>query len=141
MGTESGAHLPVVNGTVTGEDIKRRRIAAGLDQAELAREAGVGRTTLHNIEAGAGARGSSLGKIIRALEAAEAESGVVRTVPSEPPEVEMIEFEIEGAFGVKVVRARGPRDDHDILREDVIAIIRSIQQGESEPDESSDLEG
>lgn len=134
MHVNNRAHLPSVSDTVTGEDIKRRRVAAGLDLAELAREARVSRTTLTNIEAGGSARDASFGKVLRALEEAEDEGGDVRVVPSEPPEVEVIEFEVEGAFGVRVIKARGPITAHETLRNDVIAIIQGIQSraGESQ---------
>lgn len=135
MYVEKRAESPIVSGKVTGEEIRRRREAAGLDIAELAREAEVSRTTLHSIEAGGGARGSSYGKVLRALEAAEAENGGVQVVPSETPDVEMIEFQVEGDFGVKVV-VRGPISSHETLRADVAEIIRSIRKGSGEPGES-----
>lgn len=114
-----------------GAQIRARRLAAGLEQAELAREAGVGRTTLHNIESGVSRNPTKLGRVLRALEAAEEESGVL-VVPSEKPETETIEFEVEGlwASSVRVVRARGPKADREQLREDVIAIVRGISQGQ-----------
>lgn len=111
-----------------GAEIIRRREAVGLDQAALAREAGVGRTTLHNIEAGGSPRATTRLKLMRALEAAEAESGVVLAA-SQTPEVEMIEFQVEGDFGVKVT-VRGPVADHETLRADVAEIIRSIREND-----------
>lgn len=70
-----------------------------------------------------------LGKVLRALEEAEEESGV-QLVPSEAPDTETIEFEVEGLTGIKVVRARGPRADREQLREDVIAIIRAVSESD-----------
>jgi transcriptional regulator with XRE-family HTH domain len=129
MQAVEGADLSTVVDSPLGEEIRRRRDAIGLTQTELALEAGIGRTTLHNIETGVSRNPRKLGKVLRALEAAEAESGV-HVVPSETPETETIEFEVEGLMGVKVVRARGPRADRAQLREDVIAIIQAVSQGD-----------
>lgn len=117
---------PVAEGSL-GEEIRRRREAVGLDQSELAREATIGRTTLHNIETGVSGKPATLAKVLRALAAAEAESGV-QVASSEAPDVEMIEFEVAGDFGVKVV-VRGPISEHETLRADVAEIIRSIREG------------
>jgi transcriptional regulator with XRE-family HTH domain len=130
MKKREGAHLSAVVDKSLGGKIRDRREAVGLDQAQLAREAGIGRTTLHNIETGVSGKPTTIAKVLRALEAAEEESGV-QIVPSEKPETETIEFEVEGLMGVKVVRARGPKADREQLREDVIAIIQAISQGES----------
>lgn len=122
--------MPPVEGP-RGEEIRQRREALGLEQAELARMADIGRTTLHNIETGVSRKPTKLGRVLLALEAAEAESGV-QMVPSEAPDTEMIVFEVEGLTGVKVVRARGPRADREQLREDVIAIIRAVSEGDTQ---------
>lgn len=134
MEDDDKAHLsPVVNGEV-GKEIRQRRQALGLEQTELAKEAGIGRTTLHNIETGVSRNPTKLGRVLRALEAAEAESGV-DIVPSERPDLETITFEVEGAFGINVIRAKGPREDRETLRDDVIAILRSVQPPHHEPPE------
>lgn len=51
-----------------GERLARRRLALGLTQAALARQAGVGKRTLERIEAGASAQLSSLIRILRVLD-------------------------------------------------------------------------
>lgn len=136
MRTTGGAHSSPVGGETFGEEIERRRIAVGLDAAVLAREAGIGRTTLHNIVTGVSAnpRTAQRTKILRALEAAEAESGV-RLVPSEEPtEARTISYTVEGDLGVKVT-ASGPIEDHELLRNDVVEIVRAIREGtQRQPD-------
>lgn len=55
-----------------GEAVKRRRVAVGMDIAQLARRAGVSRTTIYDFEAGrTEPRASSVAKIQRALTVAE----------------------------------------------------------------------
>jgi transcriptional regulator with XRE-family HTH domain len=119
-----------------GEALRQRREAIGLDIAQLAREAHVSRTTLHHLEDGKTKKPSTsvLKKLLDALDAAEAESGVTQVVPSEAPNVEMIEFEVAGDFGVKVV-VRGPVSEHETLRADVSEIIRSIREGDAKSPE------
>lgn len=125
------ADLTPVGDEVEGQEVARRREATGLDVAKLAREAGISRTTLYEFEQGkTNPHVSTRKKILDALTAAEEESGV-QVVPSEAPDVETIEYEVEGLMGVKVVRARGPRADREQLREDVIAIIQAIGRGDS----------
>ena len=67
---------------ILGERIERYRIGAGLTQAELAEQAGVGKRTLERIEAGRGAELVTLIRILRALNALE---GFERLLPELPP--------------------------------------------------------
>lgn len=51
-----------------GERLARSRIDAGLTQAELARQAGIGRATVERLEAGRSAQMSSLIRVLRVLD-------------------------------------------------------------------------
>src|SRR6185437_4473834 len=67
---------------ILGERIERYRIAAGLTQAELAEQAGIGKRTLERVEAGRGAELATLIRVLRALNAIE---GFERLLPELPP--------------------------------------------------------
>jgi transcriptional regulator with XRE-family HTH domain len=51
-----------------GQRIARHRIDAGLTQADLSREAGIGKRTLERVESGATAQFSTIIRILRVLE-------------------------------------------------------------------------
>lgn len=51
----------------TGHRLARRRIVSGLTQSELARQAGVGRSTVERLEAGNSTQMSSFVRILRVL--------------------------------------------------------------------------
>lgn len=111
-----------------GDQVRARRERLGMDKVDLAREAGVSRDTLAAIEAGLGFRHSSLAKIYKALEDAEAEAGYdAKPLPlALVAEVDdVMEFRVEGNFGVSVV-VRGPVRDAAQLEESVARLIRKM---------------
>lgn len=67
---------------ILGARIERYRIEAGLTQAELAEQAGIGKRTLERVEAG---RGAELGTLIRVMRALQALEGFERLLPELPP--------------------------------------------------------
>lgn len=67
---------------ILGERLARYRIEAGLTQAELAEQAGIGKRTLERVEAGNGAELATLIRILRTLKALE---GFERLLPELPP--------------------------------------------------------
>lgn len=67
---------------ILGERIERYRIEAGLTQAELAQQAGIGKRTLERVEAGHGAELVMLIRVMRALKGLE---GFERLLPELPP--------------------------------------------------------
>jgi len=54
-----------------GERLAQRRIASGMTQSELARQAGVGRSTVERLEAGRSTQMSSFIRILRVLDLLE----------------------------------------------------------------------
>lgn len=116
-----------------GQRVRERRERLGVDKKELAEAAGVNRNTLAAIEAGESFNRSSLAKIERALEALELEAGI-----KAPPRGaaaaahgsgELIEFDIAGDFGVHLV-VRGPVGDAEVLKRQVVDIIREIRKSD-----------
>lgn len=68
--------------TEIGATLRAHRVRAGLTQEELATQAGIGSSTLKHLEAGTGARLSTLIKVVRTL-GAEDWLGAL-AVPAEP---------------------------------------------------------
>jgi transcriptional regulator with XRE-family HTH domain len=118
-----------------GEQLRARREALGMDVAPLAKELGVNRQTLTAIENGQGYRQKTLSKILNGLDRLEAEAGITKPA-TRPMEAGMIEFEVSGDFGVKVV-VRGPVSDAQALEASVTRIIHNIrtEKGETDPTE------
>ena len=119
-----------------GARIRARRDALGMDIAPLAKEIGVNRQTLAAIEDGQGYRQSTLTKILKGLDRLEAEAGLTR--PTQSAEAGMIEFEVSGDFGVKVV-VRGPVTDAQALEASVNRIIQNIRAQRQGEESGSDL--
>lgn len=114
--------------------VRERRERLGMNVTDLAREAGISRDTLGDFEAGTkGFHAATLGKVMRALDAAELEAfgASGQDVPAPTPggaTYETIEFVVEGDFGVKVT-VKGPIRDRGELEQSVANIIRSIREG------------
>lgn len=87
---------------ILGERIERYRIEAGLTQAELAGQAGVGKRTLERVEAGRGAELVTLIRVVRALNALE---GFERLLPELPPSP-IGQLELRGKQRQRVSHAR-----------------------------------
>lgn len=135
LGKEQSGHMT----TNEGARLRARRERIGWDVKRLATEANVHRTTLAALEAGEGTRGTTRAKVEKALTAAEEEMGLSEMLPPESRstiQAGLIEFEITGDFGVRVV-ARGPVADHAILADDVTRIIRDIRGTTSEQTQGS----
>src|SRR5262245_26403203 len=67
-----------------GERIERQRIEAGLTQAELANESGVGKRTIERIEAGNGCELVVFIRVLRVLKLAEGFNALVPELPPSP---------------------------------------------------------
>ncbi len=85
-----------------GERLERHRIDAGLTQAELAEQAGIGKRTLERVEAGLGAE---LGTLIRVLRALKLLEGLDRLVPELPPSP-IAQLELRGKQRRRVSHSR-----------------------------------
>lgn len=126
MTVQREAHWPVVN----GDQYRDRRVHLNLTQAELAAEAGLkSYETVGAVEKGEGSAGSRR-RIEAALVRLENESGVPsRGVAQDQPDVngmQMMEFEVTGDFGVRVV-VKGPVDNAAELEASVVRLIRDMR--------------
>jgi transcriptional regulator with XRE-family HTH domain len=116
-----------------GNRIRERRLRLGVPKLELARLADVDRGTLANIEAGGHYRRESFQSVSDALSRLEEEAGVdaqpLQVAPTSEPGI--VEFTVEGDFGVKVV-VRGPIANVEDLEQSVARIVSSIREGQRE---------
>jgi transcriptional regulator with XRE-family HTH domain len=116
----------------TGNDVQRRRMRLGLSIKDLAERAGIDRGSLSALEKGTSTvRLSTVGSVLRALEDLEAEYGYddEEPQPEDSAGSDLVEFEVAGNFGVRVV-VKGPVRDRAELEESVLRLISRMQQAE-----------
>jgi transcriptional regulator with XRE-family HTH domain len=89
-----------------GERLERRRIDAGLTQAQLAEEAGVSKRTVERIEAGHSADFLMLLRILRVLKLLEALDQLLADLPQSP----LMLLKGRGRAPKRVRRSRRPPD-------------------------------
>lgn len=114
-----------------GKRITTRRERLKLNKSDLAREAGVHRDTVTDLEAGKGFQAATLAKVDEALARLEEEAGLTATPRQSNPAV--VEFEVSGDFGVRVV-VRGPISDAEALERSVERLVRNIRAEQTDDD-------
>ena len=108
---------------MSGPEVKRRRKRIGMSIEELAAEAQVSRDTLSDYEGEVRKPHPSTSRKVReALERIEHETGM--DAPGTGGDI--IEFEVSGDFGVRVV-VRGPIRDAEELQRSAAALVREIR--------------
>lgn len=115
---------------LSGEEFKRRRDALGLGRSELAARAGVDRSRVKMLEEDdPRLRDNTVGAIDRALSDLEREMGMNEpgVVALGDPADDLVEFSVEGNFGVRAV-VKGPVRDIDALREAVAKLISDMNR-------------
>ena len=90
---------------ILGTRIERYRIEAGLTQAELSEQAGIGKRTLERIEAGRGVELITLIRVLRVLHALEGFEALLPELPASP----IAQLELRGRQRQRVVHRRGQR--------------------------------
>jgi transcriptional regulator with XRE-family HTH domain len=112
--------------------VKARRLRLGYNITDFAAEAGISRDTLSDLEAGnKRPHPDTLAKVLDALERLEREMGVGAPLPAGArrigdPADDLVEFSIEGNFGVRAV-VKGPIRDLDALQAAVSKLIAGMQ--------------
>lgn len=133
MDPQGGGEWSIVD--TSGRTVRERRNRLGMSQAELGDEAGVNRDTIGALEKGEGVRYSTVRAVSEALERLEAETAA--PVPEEDQdEAHVMEFEVSGDFGVRVV-VRGPVGDAEALEASVARLVRNIRESGTDPEVSS----
>lgn len=135
-GHEGAGRMKVVGNTAQsalvnsdrGEQIKDRLERLGISDREFYAKTGIDRKTLNRAIAGAaGVRGSTFMAIEAALDKLEA---VMRGEPvAHAPSEDLVEFTIEGNFGVRAV-VKGPVKDMDELQRAVARLVREMRGDE-----------
>jgi transcriptional regulator with XRE-family HTH domain len=114
-----------------GMSVEARRVKLGMSVKALAEKAGVDRSRVVAIEAGEPTvRAATLGAVEAALDRLEDEMGMRDADPSPhaigDPSEDLVEFTVEGNFGVRAV-VKGPVRDLDALQAAVSKLIRDMQ--------------
>lgn len=130
--------LPTSVGRVSNEagaSVRARRIALGMSASALAKRAGVDRGRLAALEAGERVRDTTAAAVESTLSALEHETGM--DLPSQVAPIgdeadDLVEFVVEGNFGVRAV-VKGPVRDMDAMQQAVSKIIAGMQHSEGGP--------
>lgn len=118
-----------------GHEIRERRERHKLTKSALARKVGIHRDTLTDIEAGAGYQDATMAKILEGLDELDEEAGLVDQPESATAvELALVEFEVFGPIGVRVV-VKGPIKDIEALERSVTKLVQAIR---SERDETTE---
>lgn len=112
----------IAENVARGAALRRRREAEGITAAELERETGIARQTIARAE-----KGQASNATYRQLEA-WFDHYDLETLPRTPAAGGLVEYEVSGDFGVRVV-VRGPIADAEALENSVTRIIRNIREG------------
>lgn len=122
------------------EQVKPRRQRIGFNIKGLAQEAGVSRDTLSDLEAGLKKpHPDTVSKVLAALDRLEKDVGLDEgSLPpgAEPfgaPTLGLVEFTVEGNFGVKAV-VKGPVSDIEALQKAAAELIASMNRPEGDED-------
>lgn len=116
-----------------GDRVRARREQMGLNVTDMAKEAGVSRDTLSDLESGKRApHPSTLAKVVEALTRLEEEMGM--DAPTPGPN-NLVRYVVNGVYGAESLVVEGPVDNIAELEESVDRIMRRIQgRGEGRTD-------
>lgn len=115
-----------------GEAIKRRMEAIGMNPGDLAGAADISRSLLYRVfRDEPNLREQSYTSLERTLDRIEFENGHGTPDPVAPADHGLIEFEVTGDFGVRVV-VKGPIENAAELEESVARLIKDIRGGKDE---------
>lgn len=108
-----------------GDSIARRMDRLGIPVSDLAERLGVDRQTIDRARAGR-SHPATFGKIEAWLDDFEHEVGADTEAP--PDSGGLVEFELEGVFGVARVVVKGPVGDIDLLRDQVARLVNQMRE-------------
>ncbi|HJR90224.1 MAG TPA: helix-turn-helix transcriptional regulator [Aeromicrobium sp.] len=111
----------------TGADVYARRTAIGMSVSALAKRAGVDRGSLAALEEGRTVRDTTEAAVLRTLADLEHEMGMDVPEPRQPAQPHLMEFEVTGDFGVRIV-VKGPVEDAAELEASVARLIRDMKR-------------
>jgi transcriptional regulator with XRE-family HTH domain len=119
-----------------GQALKKRRLSLGIKSiSQLHRESGLSREAITAAEEGHGST-ASYERLEAWFDRFEHETGSEAAEAAEHAENHgIVEFTVDGDFGVKVV-VRGPIQDVEALERSVGRIVASIREGQKEDPEA-----
>jgi transcriptional regulator with XRE-family HTH domain len=121
-----GRRTTVAGVDATGADVSARRTAIGMSVSALAKRAGVDRGSLAALEEGRTVRDTTVAAVLRTLADLEHEMGMDEPDPVRPAQPHMIEIEVTGDFGVRVV-VKGPVEDEAEVVEAAMKLVRGMK--------------
>lgn len=111
------------------EEIRRRRVAAGLSQGALAKRAGIYRDSISNLELGKtpNARGTTIHRLRKALDEVEADHEPTPVTPVTPSAPGMISVSVVGLYGDKTLTVEASPENVDELGRLIDRIMANLR--------------
>ena len=124
MAQETSGTIRLVTDSERGQRIQARLDALGMTARQFQERTGISRDTLRKAVAGeASVRPNTYDLIESKLDQFERQAEGFEGLKGQRPEDDLIEFELSGNFGVRVV-VKGPIRDQAALEESVARLIR-----------------
>ena len=127
MAQETSGTIRLVTDSERGQRIQARLDALGMTARQFQERTGVSRDTLRKaIAGGSSVRPNTYDLIESKLDQFERQAEGFEGLKGQRPEDDLIEFELSGNFGVRVV-VKGPIRDQAALEESVAHLIREMR--------------
>ena len=127
MAHETSGTIRLVTDSERGQRIQARLDALGMTARQFQERTGISRDTLRKAVAGeASVRPNTYDLIESKLDQFERQAEGFEGLKGQRPEDDLIEFELSGNFGVRVV-VKGPIRDQAALEESVARLIREMR--------------
>ena len=127
MAQETSGTIRLVTDSERGQRIQARLDALGMTARQFQERTGVSRDTLRKaIAGGSSVRPNTYDLIESKLDQFERQAEGFEGLKGQRPEDDLIEFELSGNFGVRVV-VKGPIRDQAALEESVARLIREMR--------------
>ena len=127
MAQETSGTIRLVTDSERGQRIQARLDALGMTARQFQERTGISRDTLRKAVAGeASVRPNTYDLIESKLDQFERQAEGFEGLKGQRPEDDLIEFELSGNFGVRVV-VKGPIRDQAALEESVARLIREMR--------------
>ena len=127
MAQETSGTIRLVTDSERGQRIQARLDALGMTARQFQERTGISRDTLRKaIAGGSSVRPNTYDLIESKLDQFERQAEGFEGLKGQRPEDDLIEFELSGNFGVRVV-VKGPIRDQAALEESVARLIREMR--------------
>lgn len=124
---ETSGTIRLVTDSERGQRIQQRLDALRMTARQFHEQTGISRDTLRKAIAGeSSVRSNTYEQIENKLTAFEQQAAGFEGLKAKDPEDDLIEFELSGNFGVRVV-VKGPIRDQEALEQSVTRLIREMR--------------